>query len=85
MNWQPIETAPDEVRRCLLWCSTYSTFKRSSPDDEAIKMGRITEGRPYGDGMNGDWTFSHWMPLPDPPSDWKPEGFILPDDGGEAG
>lgn len=20
-----------------------------------------------------------------PPSDWKPEGFILPDDGGEAG
>ena len=67
VNWQPIETAPKDVPRCLLWCSDYSSFKRSWSADEPIKMGRIMEGRPYGDGMNGDWQFSHWMPLPEPP------------------
>lgn len=70
-DWQPIETAPPDVRRCMLWCSDYPTFKRISEDDEPLKFGCIVEGKPYGEGMTGDWSFSHWMPLPPPPENKK--------------
>lgn len=66
-GWQPIETAPKDVDRCLLWCSDYASFKRNATGDEPVKLGRVVGGRPYGEGMNGEWSFSHWMPLPEPP------------------
>ena len=65
-EWQPIETAPFE-ERVFVWCAD---IRHGKP--LGIVFGRVVdftngERRVYGDGMNGDWTFTHWMPLPDGP------------------
>jgi hypothetical protein len=68
-EWQPIESAPEELNRCFLWCSDIAmdwTTGKAGP--RGLVLGRTMWGKPYGDGMNGDWTFSHWMPLPPPPA-----------------
>jgi hypothetical protein len=64
MKWEPIETAPKELKHCLLFCPEKVNPKW---DDNGIVMGRFMFGTPYGNGMNGDWKFTHWMPLPEPP------------------
>lgn len=64
MDWQPIETAPRDGSRILLWVA-------DGGDDHqgGICFGRRYEksGRVQGEGMTGDWQFTHWMPLPPPP------------------
>ena len=68
MTWQPIASGPEELPECLLWCAdTKAVGRRDKPAPIGCVMGRFMFGRPYGSGMNGDWTFSHWMPLPPPP------------------
>ena len=62
LRWRPIESAPRDVERCILWCAD---LYRGEP--EGPKMGRIKDGTVYGEGMSGDWTFSHWLPLPEAP------------------
>ncbi len=67
MDWQPIESAPCE-ERIMLWCED----NRSRPDANPVVFGRVVdfsdgERRAYGDGYNGNWNFTHWMPLPAPP------------------
>jgi hypothetical protein len=64
-DWQPIETAPKELLRCLLFCPEKVS---KAKEDNGIVMGRFAYGEPYGDGMNGPWVFTRWMPLPEPPS-----------------
>lgn len=69
MEWQPINSAPLETR-VILWCEDNRFRVNASP----IVFGRVVdlsggECRAYGDGMNGDWTFTHWMPLPSPPKE----------------
>lgn len=61
-DWQPIETAPENCSRMLLWCADLNL---SEPI--GCRFGRTVDGDIYGDGMNGDWLFSHWMPIPGPP------------------
>jgi len=67
MNWQLIETAPvadlidNPPTRCLVWSK-----------DFGIQMGRAWrypdgEACAQGDGHNGEWNVTHWMPLPEPP------------------
>jgi hypothetical protein len=67
MDWRPIESAPFETR-ILLWCEDNRNRKDATP----IVFGRVVdfsggERKVYGDGMNGNWKFTHWMPLPEPP------------------
>jgi hypothetical protein len=75
MTWQPIETAPTEVR-LLLWCAD----ELSDPDNRMVKrpkgivFGIVTTypglpNEPRGEGLSGQWTFTHWMPLPEPPAE----------------
>lgn len=66
-DWRPIETAPKDVERCLLWCSDLITEWRKDKAAKGAVFGRVCDGYVYADGMNGDWSFSHWMPLPEPP------------------
>ena len=62
-DWRPIETAPHD-ERILLW----------AVDGGDDWKGGIVFGRKYasgnvrGEGMNGEWAFSHWMPLPSRPA-----------------
>lgn len=63
MEWQPIETAPDDKEPILIF------------DDGAMAVAiRISEGPIYTDGQTKgiyddplEWLPTHWMPLPDPP------------------
>lgn len=69
-EWQPIETALivtdvflTEIPDCLVYSPQFG-----------IKVGRAWR-YPDGDvhasaaGFHGDWLITHWMPLPDPPTD----------------
>lgn len=62
MDWQPIETAPKDGREIILFDPDY--FPRSG-----------FEGRYSAPGANWFSSFgspvepTHWMPLPEPPSD----------------
>lgn len=95
MSWQPIDTAPKDGTRVLL-CDADGD---SHVAGWLVKAG-APDLMIAGDPQYGAWVIwrdensptsivleepKAWMPLPDPPSDWKPDGFILPDDGGEAG
>ena len=72
-DWKPIETAEaSSTVAVLLWCadvkSNFRTYKR---EPVGVVMGRVMEfagtKMACGEGMNGDWQFTHWMPLPAPP------------------
>jgi hypothetical protein len=67
--WQPIETAPLETR-LLLWCPERQR-KGEPPTFVFGSIVQFSDGarKVYGDGMNGDWKFTHWMPTPEPPAD----------------
>jgi hypothetical protein len=65
--WRPIETAPPETR-IMLWCPE----RQRKGEPPCFVFGNVVQfsdgqRRVYGDGMNGDWLFTHWMPLPAPP------------------
>lgn len=70
--WQSIETAPKDGH-FLLWCSD---LRAEWPDrvkkPVGVVMGHSFDGYLSGAGMNGDWTFTHWMPLPSPPQEPQP-------------
>jgi hypothetical protein len=57
IEWQPIETAPQDGVRFLglSW-------------DGVIKQGYIAEGWCWAEQSSAAQEFTHWMPLPAPPS-----------------
>ena len=60
--WQPIDTAPKEIWDILLWCPEKRINHRTKDETPiGFVTGRIVDGHAYGDGMSGDWVFSHWM------------------------
>jgi len=72
MNWQPIETAPKDGRRVLVWIDDPKLLRDGYPicfarlwfyDDGSLGGG--------AEGFNGKWDITHWMPLPEPPKDEK--------------
>jgi hypothetical protein len=73
MEWQPIETAPKDGTRLLLWDSLAKNhaFGSYSPtEDDPFEAGPYEWcAENYGyDGSEGKIIPSHWMPLPTPPS-----------------
>lgn len=72
-GWRGIESVPVD-QRVQLWCSDLSHDLRSHrPAAKGLVFGYAYlshEGKPVpkGEGMNGDWTFIHWRPLPEPPN-----------------
>lgn len=64
--WMPIETARRDGSRVLLWCPEIN------PDGSVIGavfghiFARDNDGfRAVGQSMLGNWTFTHWMPIPE--------------------
>lgn len=71
-GWQPIETAPKDGTRILLWCvhqnAQYAKDARAEGWEAAV-IGEWTTHNRGGwvwHGLAGKHT--HWMPLPDPPT-----------------
>ena len=66
--WMPIdEDTPRDLDECALWCSDIRTGLGGVRAPVGYTLGRFIDGTPYGNGMNGNWTYTAWMPLPTPP------------------
>jgi len=64
-EWQPIETAPKDGRRILVYAETWPEIAVAEWRDKGITL----EGwrlHPFNDIDPEPLT--HWMPLPEPPS-----------------
>ena len=63
-QWQPIETAPKDGT----WCSFTSTWNRHARWCARYEDGRWQDIN-EGENRPGHFeAFTHWMPLPEPPS-----------------
>ena len=67
MKWQPIETAPKDGEEVLM-------FARGTLGLEYFSVGQYAKADPAFGTVDGwFWTFAirptHWMPLPEPPSE----------------
>jgi hypothetical protein len=59
MNWQPIETAPNDMGEILLYCLP----------DKQYGIGEAYGSASMFETWDGSmFTPTHWMPLPEPPS-----------------
>jgi hypothetical protein len=77
MKWQPIETAPKDGRRCLIYVPRQPTA--SDPSEFTVYVASYVGGRESGDvwftmlrgkkATHGEDIYkpTHWMPLPPPP------------------
>lgn len=75
-SWQPIETAPKDGSRILLWTDTRAladqTYIETICDGEHFAVAQIGVWERCYDGSIG-WSIerigeaTHWMPLPPPP------------------
>jgi Protein of unknown function (DUF551) len=64
MEWQPIETAPEDVLVLIARCAPNTQWH-----------GRIEVAIKYGDrfdAFNRWFPPTHWMPLPEPPKEPTP-------------
>ena len=67
MDWQPIETAPKDGTRMLgasgpdVSITSWDSFRKW------INESAVTDDG-YGWYGHDDWTPTHWMPLPAPPT-----------------
>ena len=56
MEWQPIETAPKDGRKILVFGGRYKTVSLAEADGGWWRSFRLPDTTP-----------THWMPLPPPP------------------
>jgi hypothetical protein len=65
MEWQPIETAPKDGTRVLVYVEPFGSLIGSNTFN---LFGRTSGDRWYCDGVWLDGSVpTHWMPLPEPP------------------
>lgn len=66
VQWQPIETAPRDGRRVLVWID-----EKHQKGCAFAKLWWYESGRLGGgaEGYNGDWNITRWMPLPAAPKE----------------
>lgn len=64
-QWLPIETAPKDGTRVMVWMND----QYASNQHAFAKLWFYQDGKLGGgaEGYSGDWSISHWMPLPPPP------------------
>ena len=63
-GWMPIETAPEG--RCLMWVLGLGTKGEAASGFGYVWV--YPDHRSYRpEGCHGDWTVTHWQPLPKPP------------------
>lgn len=72
--WRPIDENTPTNTKIFLWCP-----ERIRGAPVGAVFGRVVKHRDlpvqaYGEGMNGDWTFTYWRPLPAPPTAAGSEG-----------
>lgn len=69
-GWLPIETAPKDARRVLVWIDD-KHLARERRQIHFAKLWFYEDGRLGGgaEGFNGDWNITHWQPLPNPPKE----------------
>jgi hypothetical protein len=76
-GWMPIETAPKDGTRVLVWIAdkSYTGHAFAKP------WFYSTDGRFGGgaEGYNGDWNITHWMPLPLAPGAAPPQAVPATD------
>lgn len=87
MEWQPIETAPKDGTRVLVWspqmgCSYVASWAVSEPFGHEPTWSTDSEGPGYSSEIP-DCT--HWMPLPKPPVAAQLEPFTAKEKGVIAG
>lgn len=68
-EWQLITDETPEVDRCLLWCSDLGSLGKV----EGVCIGYTYHSyngviRARSSGKMGDWTYTHWMPIPAAPA-----------------
>lgn len=74
MKWQPIETAPKDVTSIIGWNGEYvSEMIWTYSEDDEGHSGWCSSGHEYGGMLYSlhyvyDPEPTHWMPLPEPPS-----------------
>lgn len=87
MQWLPIESAPKDGTEILLFEPRGAVARRYSLNASSGTMfaGRFKTLYQSWSSTPGDYQRkpTHWMPLPDPPADWKPSTFIVPPGIGE--
>jgi len=70
MDWQPIETAPKDGTRVLLYCAKASTQTKWRQGMQAVDYWRTRENAGFegwGKFNKSHFPATHWMPLPEPP------------------
>lgn len=60
-QWQPIETAPRDESRILVYINDPASSVQRHAFGHVYESGRV-----IAEGYNGDWRITHWMPLPEP-------------------
>ena len=90
MEWRDIASAPKDGTMILLWedrdrVSSVSTDRPPMPP----YVGGWRDGdwyyclagwlRTYDDYFGDSLSPTHWMPLPAPPTDCAPQGFVRPE------
>lgn len=68
-GWMPIETAPKDGRRVLVWMNEES-LKRDQRQVQFARLWFYEDGTLGGgaEGFNGKWNITHWMPVPESPN-----------------
>lgn len=76
-NWQPIETAPKDGTRVLLWCAAERVahiakwyterIERWERVDNDTQVRRVEDTGFWSYEGDRGWNWTHWQPLPDPP------------------
>lgn len=65
-GWQPIETAPRDGTRLLLWWNERAMISFWA-DRVGFKGWQPVSGEVLNVGNRAMWNPTHWMPLPEPP------------------
>lgn len=78
MKWQPIDTAPatpmgadEDPPSILVWIADSGPGGRGEVSFGYVYLSNSGQRRVKASGYGGthEWKITHWMPLPDPPSD----------------
>lgn len=64
MEWMPIETAPKDGERVLVYVKDHGYTGIAFAKLWFYSDGRLGGG---AEGFNGKWNITHWMPIPPPP------------------